>query len=264
MLLCIPIVITALVKSTLLDKYDLSSLKLIYSRSTYLHAKTIGDLKQRLPHLKDIIQGYGMTEAGEPTSESRALRGPRPGSVGTPAPATTLKIVDLSTREPLGPRTTGEICVKGPVLMKGYVGIPREQYLDEEGFLQTGDLGYYDKDEYVYFVDRIKDVINYAGFQTSPAELEAVLLQHNAVKEAGVVGRPDPEYCELPTAFVVRQPGVKVTVQELIDFVAPQVVHIVILRTSNSVFDHLIIPKEKVSTEIAYAFIAFVLFLADN
>ncbi|GBP80385.1 Luciferin 4-monooxygenase [Eumeta japonica] len=126
-------------------------------------------------------------------------------------------------REPLGPRTTGEICVKGPVLMKGYVGIPREQYLDEEGFLQTGDLGYYDEDQYVYIVDRIKDVIKYVGFQVSPAELEAVLLQHSAVKEAGVVGRPHPEYSELPTAFVVKQPGVKVTEQELIDFVASQV-----------------------------------------
>ncbi|GBP78223.1 Luciferin 4-monooxygenase [Eumeta japonica] len=132
-------------------------------------------------------------------------------------------IVDVNTRELLGPRTTGEICVKGPVLMKGYVGIPREQYLDEEGFLKTGDLGYYDEDHYVYIVDRIKSVIKCAGFQVSPVDIEAVLLQHSAVKEAGVVGRPDPEYGELPTAFVVKHPGAKVTEQELIDFVAVEV-----------------------------------------
>ncbi|GBP78229.1 Luciferin 4-monooxygenase [Eumeta japonica] len=132
-------------------------------------------------------------------------------------------IVDVNTREPLGPRKTGEICVKGPVLMKGYIGIPREQYLDEEGFLKTGDLGYYDEDQYLYITDRIKDIIKYEGFQVSPVELEAVLLQHSAVKEAGVVGRPDPDYGELPMAFVVKQSGAKTTEQELIEHVASQV-----------------------------------------
>ncbi|XP_050359872.1 luciferin 4-monooxygenase-like [Nymphalis io] len=133
-------------------------------------------------------------------------------------------VVDLKTREPLGPNQKGEICFKTPALMKGYIGVDYE-YLDDEGFFKTGDIGYYDEDKYFYVVDRIKDLIKYNSYQVAPAELEALLQKHPAVREAGVVGAPHEDLQELPTAFVVLQPGAQATEQELVDFVDKYISH---------------------------------------
>ncbi|XP_075976069.1 luciferin 4-monooxygenase-like [Anticarsia gemmatalis] len=219
----VPSFVCFLSKAREAEKCNLDSLKIIYSRSSPLHNKTIEKVKCRFPKLKYILQGYGMTEAGELTSESWGFRGPKPGSVGMASPGITLKVVDPETHKTLGPNQRGEIRLRGPVFMKGYIGVDPSNYLDEQGFFKTGDLGYYDEDKYFYIVERLKEIIVYDGYKVAPLELETVLQLHPGVREAGVVGKPVLDYGEEPTAFVVKQPGVDVTEKDLIDYVATEV-----------------------------------------
>ncbi|XP_050359870.1 luciferin 4-monooxygenase-like [Nymphalis io] len=200
-----------------ISKYDTSSLRTIYVCGTICNESILETFKERVPSVEVATQCYGMTEVGCITNTVSAKFGHRPGSVGAVRNVFIVKIVDVETRKPLGPHQRGEICCKSPTLLQGYIG-GEVDYLDEEGFFKTGDLGYYDEDQYVYVVDRIKDIIKYNCFTVSPSELEAVLLEHPSVHEAGVVGAPHGEIQELPTAFVVLKPGVHVTEQELIDF----------------------------------------------
>ncbi|XP_072929199.1 luciferin 4-monooxygenase-like [Epargyreus clarus] len=209
-------------KAENIHKYNLDSLKIIYSRSSPLHSKIVQRLRQMLPKLQDVLQGYGMTECGELTSENWGTKGSKSGSVGMASPGITLKISDPETNKTLGPNKHGEIRITGPVLMKGYIGVDPSTYLDPEGFFKTGDLGYYDDDKYFYIVDRLKEMISYDGYKIAPLELETILLLHPDVREAGVVGKP-VQYGEEPTAFVVRQPGSNITEKELVDYVASEV-----------------------------------------
>ncbi|XP_026731412.1 4-coumarate--CoA ligase 1-like [Trichoplusia ni] len=219
----VPSFVCYLSKAKEAENFDLDSLKIIYSRSSPLHNKTIQKVKTRFPKLKNILQGYGMTEAGELTSESWGTKGCKAGSVGMASPGITLKVADPETRKTLGPNQRGEICLRGPVFMKGYIGVPPSKYLDEQGFFKTGDLGYYDDDKYFFIVERLKEVLVYDGYKVAPLELETILQLHPGVREAGVVGKPAGVYGEEPTAFVVKQPGVEVTEKELIDYVATEV-----------------------------------------
>ncbi|XP_038221389.1 luciferin 4-monooxygenase-like [Zerene cesonia] len=198
-------------------------LKIIYSVSAPLHYKTIEHVKKRFPNLKEIIQGYGMSECGDITSENWGTKGPKVGSVGMASPGIVLKVTDTNTGRTLGPNERGEIRVKGLVLMKGYIGIDPSTYLDEDGFLKTGDLGYYDDDKYVYIVDRIKEILFYNSYQVSPLELETILQMHPDVLEAGVVGIHSEVHGDKPTALVVKVPGSKVTEQELIKYIGAEV-----------------------------------------
>ena len=133
------------------------------------------------------------------------------------------KIVPLegNSKEALGPNCEGELCFKGDTIMKGYLGDEKatQAAIDDDGFLHTGDVGYYDEDEYFYIVDRIKELIKYKGYQVPPAELESILLTNSKIRDAAVVGLPDEIAGELPLAFVVKQPGVEITADEIIKYV---------------------------------------------
>ncbi|CAH2062193.1 unnamed protein product, partial [Iphiclides podalirius] len=193
-------------------------------------------VRRQLTHVHDVYQHayrcrtvkrcdeeiYGMTEAGCLTDDLNSAMGPKAGSVGCANPGVVIKIVDLKTRQPLGANEIGELCFKSLSLMSGYVGETTRDYLDEEGFFKSGDVGYYDEDRYFYIVDRLKDLIKYRGATVSPAEVEAALLRHPAVKDAGVVGMPHPDHCEVPAAFVVAQPGAAVTERDLVAFIGQQ------------------------------------------
>ncbi|CAK1544037.1 unnamed protein product [Leptosia nina] len=223
MAMLIPYFIVGLGKVLDSKKYNLDSLKIIYSRSAPLHNKTIENIKQRFPGVQEIFQGYGMTECGELSSEIWGTKGAKPGSVGMASPGLVLKISDPKTGKTLGPNERGEIRSSGRVLMNGYIRIDRDTYLDEDGFLKTGDLGYYDEDKYFYIVDRIKDILCYNGDQVPPLELETILELHPGVLEAAVVGKDDEVHGDIPTAFVVRQADSNVTEEELINYVAAEV-----------------------------------------
>ncbi|KAJ8704568.1 hypothetical protein PYW07_011756 [Mythimna separata] len=219
----VPPILVAVCKNQ--SKYDLSSVKVIFSGAAPLHKDTIVSVHEKFPNLQGVYQGYGSTEMT--LAVMRYIPGDsnshKMGSVGVVIPNTVVKVTDLETGKPLGPNERGEICAKGELLMKGYVGKDRASDLDDEGFYRTGDVGYYDEDRYFYIVDRVKELIKYKGYQVPPAELEAVLLQHSGIRDAAVVGVEDRSAGEVPLAFVVPQPGRTLTEQEVKDFVAERV-----------------------------------------
>jgi acyl-CoA synthetase (AMP-forming)/AMP-acid ligase II len=218
----VPPIILALSKSPVVDQYQLPTLKTIFSGAAPLGEELTRACMQRLSC--NIRQGYGMTETSPVTHSSPAApESMKFGSIGVAAPNTECKIVNLETGVALGPLQEGELCVRGPQIMKGYLNRPEAtaQTIDAEGWLHTGDIGYVDEDGHFFIVDRAKELIKYKGFQVPPAELESVLLTHPAVADAAVIPVPDPEAGELPKAYLVLKGDA--AEQEILDFVAARV-----------------------------------------
>lgn len=217
-----PPVVLALAKHPSIAGYDLSSLAKIISGAAPLDADLQNACQARLGCA--VVQGYGMTEASpvtHATSEEPGMS--RAGSVGELVANTECRIVDVATGENLGPGQDGELWIRGPQVMKGYLNNAEATAatVDAEGWLHTGDIGHADADGYFRVVDRLKELIKYKAYQVPPAELEAVLLTHPAVRDAAVIGVPDPEAGELPKAYVVLKGDV--TAEELMMFVAERV-----------------------------------------
>jgi 4-coumarate--CoA ligase len=149
----------------------------------------------------------------------------KPGSVGITAPNTETRIVDPITGNDCDVNEDGELWVRGPQVMAGYLNNAKAtaDTLDSDGWLHTGDIAHIDEDGHVWIVDRLKELIKYKGFQVAPAELEALLLTHPAVADAAVVGKLDEEAGELPIGFVVLRPGAEVTEDDVAAFIAGQV-----------------------------------------
>lgn len=218
----VPPIVLALSKHPMVEEFDLSKLRTIVSGAAPLSENLARACGERLSCL--LKQGYGLTETSpvthlSPESSSRI----RLESIGPPIPNTECKVVDPATVAELGPNQRGEIWVRGPQVMKGYLNNAEatSNVIDTEGWLHTGDVGYADEDGYFYIVDRLKELIKYKGFQVAPAELEAVLLSHPAISDAAVIGSPDEEAGEVPKAFVVlKDPA---TAEEIIGFVAEHV-----------------------------------------
>ena len=168
---------------------------------------------------KPIYQGYGLTEASPVVSWNLPDQN-RPGSSGRALSGVQLKIVDDANRElPTG--QTGEVCVKGKLVMMGYYNLPqssRETIV--KGWLKTGDMGYLDEEDYLFVVDRKKEMLLFRGMNVYPREIEEVLLQHPAILEAAVVGAEELAKGEIPIAFLTPQASAKVDVKELQEFCA--------------------------------------------
>jgi acyl-CoA synthetase (AMP-forming)/AMP-acid ligase II len=217
-----PPIVLALAKHPLVDRYDLSALKSVFSGAAPLDASLEQACADRLGC--EVMQGWGLTETSPVvTTNFNTPRGPQPGSVGVPLPNTEMRVVDPATGADVSRGETGELLVRGPQVMQGYLNAPEATaaMLDPDGWLHTGDLGRIDEHGYVYIVDRVKELIKYKGLQVAPAELEAVLLSHPEVADAAVVPSPDEETGEVPKAFVVaRSP---VDPEELMAFVAERV-----------------------------------------
>ena len=197
-----PPMVLALAKHPMVDKFDLSSLQTIFSGAAPLSADLASEASRRLSC--EVIQGYGMTELS-PVSHATPPGKFKPGSVGVTVPGTETVVVDPLTTTPLITGEDGEVWIRGPQVMKGYLNNPEatRATIDEAGWLHTGDIGHVDEDGHLFIVDRLKELIKYKGFQVAPAELEALLLTHPQVTDAAVIGCPDDEAGELPTAFVV-------------------------------------------------------------
>jgi acyl-CoA synthetase (AMP-forming)/AMP-acid ligase II len=218
----VPPIALALAKHPAVDNFDLSSLRHVFSGAAPLGADLARAVTQRLGCR--MLQGYGMTETS-PTTHINC--GPaaeaNPGSVGGLTPNTEGRIVDPATGRDVGTDEPGEIWVRGPQVMKGYLGRPEATaaLIDKDGWLHTGDIGSVDDEGHFYVVDRLKELIKYKGCPVAPAELEALLLTHPAVADAAVIPSPDAEAGEVPKAFVVmRSP---VTAEELMAYVAERV-----------------------------------------
>jgi acyl-CoA synthetase (AMP-forming)/AMP-acid ligase II len=205
----VPPIVLALAKHPMVDRFDLSSLRWILSGAAPLGVALARACTERLGCV--LRQGYGMTESGPVTHISpRTVPNPKPASVGQCVPNTECMIVDQATGHTVGPHQEGEVWVRGPQIMKGYLDEPEAtaQAITADGWLRTGDIGYADDDGYLYIVDRVKEMIKCKAFQVAPAELEAVLLTHPAIADAAVIGIPDDEAGEVPKAFVVARSAI--------------------------------------------------------
>lgn len=219
----VPPVVLFLAQSPAVDKYDLTSLRRMYCAAAPLSADVQEAVIKRLGGSLELCQGYGMTESV--ACISLCSQENKLGSIGQLSGYMELKIVDVETREPLGPNQEGEICINGPQITPGYY--KNQKATDEtfaaDGWLKTGDVGYFDDEGFLYIVDRLKELIKYKGLQVAPAELEGLLLQHEDIIDAAVVGKKHDRYGELPTAFVVKKPGSQVTAEDVQHFIASKV-----------------------------------------
>jgi acyl-CoA synthetase (AMP-forming)/AMP-acid ligase II len=218
----VPPIVLALSASPLVERFDLSRLEALHCGAAPLSAEVANACSDRLG--VRISYGYGMTELSSLSHLSyRNAENHKPDSTGYCLPNTVCKIIDLETGSELKPGEKGEVCVRGPQVMKGYLGQPEAtaEIIDSEGWVRTGDIGYADEDGALFIVDRLKELIKYKGRQVAPAELEAVLLSHPAIADAAVIPSPDERAGEVPIAFVVLKESA--TPDEIIDFVAERV-----------------------------------------
>jgi acyl-CoA synthetase (AMP-forming)/AMP-acid ligase II len=200
----VPPIVLGLVKHPLVAKYDLSSVRLVFSGAAPLGEEIARELSGKLGC--PVVQGYGMTEASPVTHLSPTSHEPmKPGSAGKVVPNTEVKMVDVVSGEAVVQGAEGELWIRGPQIMKGYLGRPAEtaDCLDREGWYHTGDVGYVDDDGFFFIVDRTKELIKYKGLQVAPAELEALLVTHPAILDAAVVRKADEEAGEVPKAYIV-------------------------------------------------------------
>ena len=200
----VPPVALALAKHPLVDDYDLSALEQVFSGAAPMGNALSDAVASRFDCA--MLQGYGMTELA-PVSHITPLSTPRSGASGLAVPNTRCRIVSPETGADLPPGEEGELWIKGPQVMIGYLnnGQATKDTLTADGWLKTGDMAIIDADGYMFVVDRLKELIKYKGFQVAPAELEATLVAHPKIQDAAVIGQHDEEAGEIPVAFVVCQ-----------------------------------------------------------
>jgi long-chain acyl-CoA synthetase len=224
-----PPVFVALLQVPGIADADLSSVRGLSSGAAPLPVPLIERLRALLPGAV-IGEGYGLTEVtmqatGNPTHVSGVRKA---GTVGVPLPDTEISVRPLGGGDPLPAGERGEVCIRGPQLMRGYAGRPdaTAESIDPDGWFHTGDVGVLDADGYLAIVDRTKDMLLYKGYNVFPRELEELLFATPGIAAAAVVGRPDPEAGELPVAYVVRtgdDAGTALTAEAVMAAVNPHV-----------------------------------------
>jgi acyl-CoA synthetase (AMP-forming)/AMP-acid ligase II len=223
----VPPIAVALAKHPIVDRYDLSNVRWLFSGAAPLGVHLTEAVQTRLG--VRVRQGYGMTEAS-PATHYTVPGGERAGKIGPLMPNTEGRIVDPESGVDVGPGQSGEIWVRGPQVMKGYLNNPEAtaRTVTGDGWLRTGDIGVVDEDGYLEVVDRLKELIKVKGFQVAPAELEALLLKHPNIADAAVIPVLDDDSGEVPKAIVVvREP---MAGAEVMAFVAEHVAHYKRLR----------------------------------
>jgi acyl-CoA synthetase (AMP-forming)/AMP-acid ligase II len=199
----VPPIALALAKHPAVEGRDLSAMETIMSGAAPLGAELAEQVSERVGCT--VIQGYGLTETSPVTHVVRPDGENRPGTVGQAMPSTECRLVDPESGDDVGEGEQGELWVRGPQVMCGYLNNPdaTAATVDEDGWLRTGDIATVDADGHFTIVDRLKELIKYKGFQVPPAELEALIITHPAVGDVAVIGVPDEECGELPKAYVV-------------------------------------------------------------
>lgn len=217
----VPAMYIGIINHPKVNEYNLRSVKACISGSAPLPM----EVQEKFGQLTGgrLVEGFGMTEASPVTHCNPVFGERRAGSIGIPVPDTEAKVINLDTGEEIEPGSdeTGELCVRGPQVMKGYWQRPEEtaQTIDADGWLHTGDIARVDKDGYFYIVDRKKDMINVGGLKVLPRDVEEVLFMHPKVMEAVVVGIPHPQRGDdTVKAFIVPKPGENPTAEEIKEF----------------------------------------------
>uniref|UniRef100_UPI00286BDD2C AMP-binding protein n=1 Tax=Salinibacterium sp. TaxID=1915057 RepID=UPI00286BDD2C len=224
-----PPIAVALAKHPIIEDYDLSKVRVVFSGAAPLDTDLAETVARRLS--TRVAQGYGMTEMSPvshviPPDRADIER----GSIGVPIANIECKLVNADTGAEIEPidghmSEPGELLVRGPNVMLGYLGRDEatREILDDDGFLHTGDIATVDARGSFYIVDRLKELIKYKGYQVAPAELEALLLTHPLIADAAVVGAPDIDNQEVPKAFVVKVSGAELDEDAVMAFVAEHV-----------------------------------------
>ncbi len=207
----------AIINDPRTPRFDLSSLRVCTSGGAPVPAEIARRWEAVTGH--QLVEGYGLSETTAPT-HTNPLHRPKYGTVGVPLPFTEAKIVSLEdgvSEMPAG--QSGEICVRGPMVMKGYWRRPdATAEAIRDGWFYTGDIGRVDDEGYFVIEERKKDMIKASGYSVFPAEVEAIMYRHPAIAEVGVVGVPDPYRGEDVLAFVVLRPAARggVTPEEIV------------------------------------------------
>ncbi|BAT94604.1 hypothetical protein LR48_Vigan588s001000 [Vigna angularis] len=222
----VPPVILALVKYSRKARCDLSSVRRMGTGAAPLSKEVALEFRKMFPWV-ELRQGYGLTESsgGATFFVSDKDAKAHPDSCGKLIPTFSAKVIDTETGKPLPPNKEGELWLKSPTIMKGYLGNleATSSTIDSEGWLRTGDLSYIDDNGFVHIVERIKELIKHNGYQVAPAELESVLLSHPLIADAAVIPLEDEETGQIPMAYVVRAAGSELSEDQIIQFVAGQV-----------------------------------------
>ncbi|KAL8137810.1 hypothetical protein V2J09_003811 [Rumex salicifolius] len=225
----VPPILQKLVRSPVVDEFDLSrlSLQAVMTAAAPLAPELLKAFEAKFPGVQ-VQEAYGLTEHSciTLTHSSRQGAPAKKNSVGHILPNIEVKFVDPDTGVSLPANTPGELCVRSQCVMQGYYKNQEEtdHTIDDQGWLHTGDVGYIDDDGDVFVVDRIKELIKYKGFQVAPAELEAVLLTNTLIEDVAVVPLPDEEAGEIPAACVVMSQGARETTEEdIMEFVSGHV-----------------------------------------
>jgi acyl-CoA synthetase (AMP-forming)/AMP-acid ligase II len=223
----VPPIVLGLARHPAVAGYDLSSLRLITSGAAPLGAALATECAQRLGCR--VKQAYGMTEFGGATHMVPDSGGGLAESVGPLLPGAQARVIDCATGLDVGPGQPGELLIRTPGAMRGYLANPEATAatVDADGWLHTGDVVEVGREGWFTVVDRVKELIKYKGSQVAPAALEAILLTHPAVADVAVIGRFDEDAGEIPTAVVVlRQPaavGTEPVARDLMAYVAARV-----------------------------------------
>nr|XP_022908145.1 4-coumarate--CoA ligase 1-like [Onthophagus taurus] len=218
--------VISLIKHGVPKDLELPHLKFFFPVGGGLSIETIEKLRKMFP-MCIIYITYGQTELWNASLQldlspkGLEIFARKPGSCGRPAKGSTYKVVDLDTGKPLGPNQPGELYVKSKTNTPGYYGEDKFDRYDDDGFLKTGDILYYDEDKWFYFVERHKEMLRYKMIAIAPSELEGILIQHPSVKLAAVIGKPTDEG-DLATAVIVKKID-NVTAEELEALVAGKV-----------------------------------------
>jgi acyl-CoA synthetase (AMP-forming)/AMP-acid ligase II len=223
----VPPIAVALAKHPVVDQYDLRHVKCLFSGAAPLGPELTQALRDRLN--VTTRQGYGLTETS-PAAHYTPHGGERDGKVGVLVHGTECRIVDVESGQDAQPGEPGEVWIRGPQVMQGYLNNPAATAatIDADGWLHTGDIGTVDDEGYLTVVDRLKELIKVKGFQVAPAELESLLMAHPQIADVAVIPVADDEAGEVPKAFVVARGAL--TSDQVIEFIHPQVAHYKRLR----------------------------------
>jgi long-chain acyl-CoA synthetase len=212
----VPTMLIRLLANPDAGNFDLSSMRRWITAAAPLHLETRRRFEERFPG--KVLEGYGLSECSPTVAVNNPVDPYKDGSVGRPLKGVTVGIRDALDRE-LPPGKTGEICVSGRNVMKGYYHRPEATAATiRDGWLHTGDVGFLDADGYLFITDRIKDLIIRGGENIYPKDIEDVLVSHPKVGEAAVIAMPDAEFGEEVMAVVTPRPGQAPTVDELMAY----------------------------------------------
>lgn len=226
MMFVVPSLMLFLASHPMVKPEHLASLKMIMSGAAPAKESLIQKFLDKAGHNVFVGQGFGMTESSPVvTAMPRDRPTSKYDSCGQLVPNTKARIVSLTDGTDQGPGETGELLVKGPQVMMGYFKNEKatRETIDEDGWLHTGDVAYYDEDGYFYIVDRTKELIKVKGSQVSPTELESIIMELPEVADVAVVGMPDEISGELPKAFIVLKSEQKLTAEAVEEHVTPRV-----------------------------------------